>query len=166
MLNDRMVPDIPLKQILHLNMLPNYNGHIILYHATQDAGMPNHGDIDRKKENVIFNTYIALKFGTICQTGRVVHMLNFKGNLPIHFQHMSNQIFGYFLCFYLLFTTLCIIHHKTQTQIPIELKLGTLNMILKSNHSTNFGENPCNFTELYMTNYFCKLRSSLQGKPL
>ena len=87
----------------------------------------------------------------------------FEENRSSHFRDTSEQNFVLLSSFYsssTSFRTLRKIRHKTRMCTPIGLKFGTLEGLVKADHSTNFGRNPMNIHG-GMTDYVRKIRSKV-----
>ena len=73
---------------------------------------------------------------------------------------MSEQIQNNFFIFFLSFHTLRIFDHNLQMHIPITLKLGTREGLIKAHLRTNFGWNPIKIYGV-MIYFSCRKRSKV-----
>ena len=107
---------------------------------------------------------IGTKFATNVPASYGSLHTKFEENRSSHFRDMSEQNFilisSFFSSSSSSFRTLRKFCHKTRMRTQIGLKFGTLEGLIKTDLSTNFGRNPMNIHGV-MTDYVRKIRSKV-----
>ena len=105
---------------------------------------------------------IGTKFATDVSASYGSLHTKFEENRSSHFRGMSEQNFILISSFFssTSFHTLRKIRHKTRMRVPLGLKVGTLEGLIKADLSTNIGRNPMNIHGI-MIDYSHKIRSKV-----
>ena len=144
--------------------------HTIVCRAAQEAGAPQVSILTGRKKtkfshlcSSVIPYPIGTKFATDVSASYGSLHTKFEENRSSHFRDTSEQNFVLISSFFSSTSSFCTlrkIRHKTRMRTPIGLKFGTLEGLIKADHSTNFGRNPMDIHRV-MIDYLRKIRSKV-----